>query len=276
MISSHSSSVVIFAVGGLFCLVAPMRAQSTRPERISADDGRPMLSIIAKLEAMYGWAITYEDPPYEHDRELVDRSDPEFVREHPGKRRLFPSGGHFDFGFDAPNIGFPESRSVLVALLEAYRLSGNPGIYALHSTGSTWHIEPGEILRRDGRKEAAQSILDQAITFPMGRRTSLETFQLIIAGLSGQGKAKVALGVFPVNSLSQSVSTEGPQGEPAKAVLLRVLEDLNKASIEAIGEPRRYVWQIMYEPDSKTYYFNMHVVAIEETMPLGGTRRRPI
>src|SRR5579863_7973714 len=260
----------------LACLTLPADAQSSRLEKISVDDARPIRTAIDKLEAMYGWAITYEDPPYEHAKDLIDLSDPVFLREHPGLRRLFPRGGHFEFGFDVPSSSSPESKPVLDALLRAYKSSGNPGIFALGNTGSTWHIEPAGVVRKDGRTEPVRSVLDQLITFPKARRTSLETFQLILSALNASGKAVIVPAVIALNALNQTTSTEGPEAEPAKAVLVRVFEDVNRRSIELIGEPRRIVWDINYEPDSKTYYFNMHGVTIEEKIPSGGTRRRPI
>jgi hypothetical protein len=149
-------------------------------------------------------------------------------------------------------------------------------MFGVTHTGAISHVEPTNLLTRDGRIVPVHSILDNNITFSQGQRTSLETLQMVLSSLATVTGIRISTGVIGLSLLGQTISTEGPQGEPAKAVLVRVFEDVNKRAIGLVKEPRRMVWQIMYEPDSKTYFFNTHVVTIEEDVPLGGKRRRPI
>jgi hypothetical protein len=71
-----SSATPIWAValvaGVLTDTVWVSGRQSPKPLSISVVDPRPVAKAVELLEARYGWAITYEDPPYEHDSEIED------------------------------------------------------------------------------------------------------------------------------------------------------------------------------------------------------------
>jgi hypothetical protein len=271
-----ASAIAVFMV---VMVLGPSTAnpQVTRQQRITADDARPMLEVLNRLEAMYGWEVTYEDPAYENERDILDRSDATFRQEHAGGRLLIPAGRRFEFTFDVPaGSKPPDAEQVLRELLLRHEGSGNPGIFRLSRTWSTWHIEPAKVLRHDGQIVASHSILDTRITFPRARRTSLETLRLVLSSVSQTTGTSLQPGIIGVNLLQQSTSEEGPENEAAKNVLVRLFEDVNKYAVSLINEPRHTVWQIMYDPGSKVYFFHTHVVTIEEDSPVGGKRRRPI
>jgi hypothetical protein len=71
-----SIMVVAFALIGLFILVISAArgrgSQESSQIKLSVESGRPIAEAILRLEEKYGWVITYEDPRYAHDSEIVD------------------------------------------------------------------------------------------------------------------------------------------------------------------------------------------------------------
>ena len=78
--------------------VAGRGVQEAARDHISVNDPRPVACAAETLEKKYGWTITYEDPPYVHESELVDVTDKvrrDLDKFEPGKapRVLIPKGG---------------------------------------------------------------------------------------------------------------------------------------------------------------------------------------
>jgi hypothetical protein len=265
----------VFTIASITVLLGAAYAYSQvgPVEVIVSDDPRPVLDILNRLEAKYGWQMTYEDPPYESAVDLTDRSSPEFLREHPGKKSLIPRGKHLEFPLRLSPTVSADRSEVLGELLRVHGLSGNPGIFSISNTGAVFHVEPSRLVKNNGNIVRVHSILDATITFPRAPRTGLETLQLILSSLTAKTGVQIVPGALGVSLLSQTTSIEGPQGETAKEVVLRIFEGVNRRAIAQINQPRRLVWQIMYEPDSRTYFFNTHVVMIEEETPFGKMRR---
>jgi hypothetical protein len=223
---------------------------------------------------MYGWQMTFEDPPYENDDDLVD------INNSPSAGRgvvknLAPNGGQLNFEFPVPAVGPPDKQRTLEALMRAYGSQRPLNQFTVRHVGNVSHIVPVLLRRRDGQIAAAESILDQKISFPRAERNSWETFQLVLSSLSEATRTKINMGVVGMSVLRQATSTEGPQDEPARAVLTRIFEDVNRLSITRSGEPRHLVWHLLFEPNSGSYFFNMHAIQVEADTP-EGKRRRPV
>src|SRR5258706_7859796 len=116
--SSHGHFRVLAAIVALNSVLAI--AQSIQIQKIIVNDARPMIQVLDKLEAKYGWQMTYEDPPYESSNDLIDLTDADFRREHPGRQRLIPAGKVVEFNFNVPTGPSPPDREqVLTQLLAA-------------------------------------------------------------------------------------------------------------------------------------------------------------
>jgi hypothetical protein len=261
-------------------LMTPIRlySQEKSPESIVVDHPRPLLATINLLEAKFGWQISYEDPPFEHEADLVDLSDAAFLSQHPGLRRLIPNGKHFEFHVPmVSNVHDPTEP--LTQLIGAYALSGNPGLFGLTHSGALFHVEPVAVRKRDGRVVAAHSVLETKISFPSAERTAIATVEMVLSHVNeaaGVSIVDAGFGPFGPGPLGQVTVTEGAHDEIAKEVMVRLFEQINRDHIKKINEPRRLVWQMMYNADSKTYYFNMHAVSIQVPDAFGNKTRQPV
>ncbi len=259
------------------CLFFAAVASSQDATKIKVSNPRPVLEVINRLAERYGWQITYEDPPYENANDLADISDQDFRKAHPGRSLIIPRARPFEFTLKgAVGLAAAEKDATLADLLLQHRATGNPGVFRLTSTGSISHIEPSKLLKQSGEVVCAKSILDAPISFPKAPRTSLQTLQLLLATLSERTGVRIAQGFMGEQLLSQAISEEGPHEESAKAVLVRILDDVNRWA-QTMYATRHMVWQLLYEPDQKMYYFHLHVVTIQQVDPSGAvTGHKPI
>jgi hypothetical protein len=200
-----------------------------------------------------------------------------FLREHPNERRLVPAGRALEFVLAIPRASAEADQyAILTSLLRTHERSRNSGTFSLSHTGAIYHIEPSSILKKDGKTERVRSILDTKIAFPVGERNVLQALQLALTKLEERSGVHVVIGGISFNLLRQTTTNIGAEDQTAKEVLVSLFEEVNKTFISRFNEPRRIVWRLHYAPDAKVYFFNWHVVMIEENSPFGGKVRRPI
>jgi hypothetical protein len=84
---------------GLLALVVVLGFGSAQQTSrvITVNDPRPLAEAIRTLEKVSGQPITYEDPPYTHSADVVDRSDS--FNHKPGVKALLPKGGALNFAY---------------------------------------------------------------------------------------------------------------------------------------------------------------------------------
>src|SRR5687768_12629780 len=89
-------------------------------DRISVDDARPVARAAETLEQKYGWVVTYEDPRYAHESDLVDvtekvRKDLDEYKPGQAPKLFVPKGGQLDFEYDVdPLTKTPVSAHLVV------------------------------------------------------------------------------------------------------------------------------------------------------------------
>ena len=228
--------------------------------RIKVNEARPVLEVLNQLEKQYGWQMSYEDPPYESARDIVDITHPDFAREHPGRHQIMVRGKPFEFVFGSPRAEVaPDRDKVLEELLHQHMAAGNPGIFGISHTGSIAHIEPIKLIKQNGETVGVHSILDTPITFPMAQRSTFETLGLLLLALERQGGVNIGYLSWGDSLLKSATSQEGPNQEPARTVLVRILGDVDKFA-RTMYATRHLVWHLNYEADQKMYYFSLHTV----------------
>jgi len=95
---------VVFGVASVAC------AQTTSPKKfihhatiqrtgntatLFASSPRPLMQAVSAVDE-YGWAVNYEDPPYESAYDLIEIASPAWRASHPDIRPLrIPRGGLF-------------------------------------------------------------------------------------------------------------------------------------------------------------------------------------
>src|SRR6185369_16243131 len=129
-------SVSLVTVVALTLGVAAKSEEELTRTSLSVNGARPVLMAAEMLEKEFGWIITYEDPPYVHETDLVDvtdevRKDSQKFKPGQAPRVLVPKGGELAFEFDIdPATEKPaDPATVIQQLLDAYAFSGHPGIF---------------------------------------------------------------------------------------------------------------------------------------------------
>ena len=238
-------------VGLVSAVLIDLGAQQP-PETITVVHGRPLATMIQNLETRFGWAITYEDPPYVHSSETVDVTSSVRRDGKSSPKVLAPLGGGFAFTLPPKTAQQYQPAAVLNALIDQYNRSGNPGNFRLLKTDDVYHVVP--TLARD---EAAairtyRSILDRTITIPDGERDGLEMLDLIVKTTGAAGEPGLRMGTVPIQPALMKVKvTGGASREDARSVLLRTLN----------ATKLRLAWRILCKPGKgEPCYFNVHVV----------------
>jgi hypothetical protein len=231
-------------------LVEAFLAQSLT---LSVNDGRPVAYAMEILESRHGTVITYEDPLYMHETEIVDHTIPAYKQANLfGRRALSPKGGSLEITYQmSPGpVRLDEMRHVIQRILDAHTERNNPGRFRLQQEGEIFHVIPAQYRDSSGRLVNTGSILDAPISFPEQERSVLKTLELIKNAVSQARGIKIEFGTVPANLLNRTSSRQGATNEKARDVLVRALKATNT----------KLSWWIFYAPGWKMYTFNVHWV----------------
>lgn len=221
---------------------------------LSANSPRPLEQAISALQSTYGWFVSYEDPRFEHASDLAEASDSRYGSgQKTATSKRVPNGHTFTVDFPAGTTpgAAPDQEKSLRAIVDAYNQSKNPGHFELRSlpnggfsiVGIGAHNKSGEI-------GAQTPILDTLITIPTKEQTATRTARLFCQSLSAASHTTVALGVYPVNLLEHNLVRVGGTRMAARTMLANL----------ATATSRQFAWQLLYDPDTKSYFLNLHIV----------------
>ncbi len=220
---------------------------------LSVNDGRPVAAAMEILEGRHGTVITYEDPPYVHETEIVDHTIPAYKQANPfGRRALSPKGGSLEITYQmSPGpVRSDEMRHVIQRILDAHAERNNPGRFRLQQEGEMFHVIPAQYRDSSGRLVNVGSILDTPISFPEQERSVIDTLELIKNAVSKATGIKIIFGTVPLNLLHRSSSRQGATNEKARDALAKALKATNT----------KLSWWIFYAPGWKMYTLNVHWV----------------
>lgn len=240
------------AFGGLSCVSLGLTVVgSVQNDSIIVDDPRPLAEALRIFQARYGWIVTYEDPRYASQADVVDVT--EAVRnpaaKPSGRRTIIPRGGPFSFGYQRPSPDSTLDRvAALVGTMVAeYNVSGYPGTFRVVRTDDMLHVVPASVQGRDGSPVPQSSILEARISLsPEKNRNTVDALVALLAAVRSATGQRVEIGTSPVNLLMQSRMEEGATDESARDVLVRTLR--------ATG--RRLGWLLLYDPGDQYYVLN--------------------
>jgi hypothetical protein len=244
--------IIAYSIFGAH-LTPPVESFLAQSQTLSVNDARPVAAAVEILEGKYGAVITYEDAPYVHETEIVDRTDPTYRKAHPtGRRALDPKGGSLEITYQTPAglVRSDEIRYVLQKLLDAHAERNNPGRFRLQQEGEIFHVIPTQYRDSSGRLVNARSILDTPISFPEQERSVIDTLELIKNAVSKATGIHIIIGTVPLNLLHRISSRQGATNEKARDVLVRDLKATNT----------KLSWQIFYAPGWNMYALNVHWV----------------
>jgi hypothetical protein len=235
----------------LAVLVSPQTAS------VSVNDARPVAFAAKMLEQQYGWIITYEDPIYVHESELADvtetvRRDLDKYKPGEAPKVIVPKGGNLAFKFyvDPATDKAADSALVVQELLDAYALTGHPGVFRLDKDGQRLHIIPMAFKDKDGVVRPQPSILDARITLPAQERNGFQLMDAFCAAVNQAGGIRLRPAAFPANMFLHYKTQSGAKDQKARDVLTHEL-DLIHAKLS---------WQLFYDPSSKSYFLNIYAI----------------
>ncbi|MGH6837924.1 MAG: hypothetical protein ACREDT_03830 [Methylocella sp.] len=253
------SSVVIFRARQVMvamCLMAAFSCNaSASPKTITVQSGRPVAEAVEELERRYDWQITYEDPPYVHYSDIVDvtdfgrprapvpsQSQLESMR---NNRTLVPKGGSLTFTLPSAD---PDEMAAVEALLKSYNESHQGFEFAVVQGEGMLHIVPRQARGLSGNLEPVKPILDTVITIEPKERTSWELLKEVFKKVSIATNTRVEFGTVSYNMLFRSKTAIGGSGKTARSILE-----------QWIGGALS--WELLNEPDTKVYLFNITQVS---------------
>jgi hypothetical protein len=251
-------SVTLLAVVAILS-VTGSGMQEPRKESLSVKGARPLKLAAETLEKKYGWIITYEDPPYADENELVDvtekvRRDLDKFKPGEAPKVFTPKGGELAFEYEIGSATKKPTDSAVVVqqLLDKYAIAGSPGVFRLERDGQRLHIIAAAVKDKDGVLVSRQSVLDAAITVTAQKRNGLELLDAICTAVSEASRTRVLVGGAPLNLFYRYQTESGAKNQRAR--------DFLTSELDRIAGQAKVSWQLLYSAGMKTYYLNIHVV----------------
>lgn len=245
----------------------------------SVTDSKPLAQAAEKFEVRYGIPVSYEDPTYAYDGDLVDHTDPAYKQSHPnGPRALSPKVGTVAFQAD-PHMAVSSAAAampLIQSLLDDHVKAGNLGQFKLipnpYEDGIA--IVPVAIRNAAGVLSPDQSPLETKISFPQLQRTAMQTLDAICGAIQANTGKQIGVASAPFGGQPYS-ATIGANNETARNVLQRTLANIRYPDGQT-GQLPKTSWNLLYDPGVKMYLLNVRQVLREVPTPTGRTIRRPV
>jgi hypothetical protein len=211
---------------------------------VSVTASRPLYFTLLALCERYGWIVDYEDPVYSA-RESRDATDPHWRQEHPDGTGFFePAGGKFVAALGKVDERNPDQQGLLVAMIQQYNSSANPGVFRLIRTARGRWVVSGQ--SRSGPGSLTGGMFDVAIKPDSRREVVSEALQKLENECSAAG-VPLQMGTVPRNAISQSF-VEGFGGA------LSCREQLGRI-LSAVQYSLTY--DLLYDIGSHGYFLNI-------------------
>lgn len=254
-------SLTLVVVIASVLAVAVSSMHETNKERLSVDDPRPVAAAAEMLEQKYGWIVTYEDPPYAHESDLVDvtekvRKDLDKYKPGQAPKVFVPKGGPLELEYDVdPVTKKPAAPDVVIQqLLDAYAVNGKAGAFRLEKEGQRLHIIGTSARNKDGVWTAHESVLATVITLPAQKRNGMKLLEDFCAAVSQSGGTPVVIGTVPTSLLIRYETEAGTKDQKARTFLVNELDRMTGHA--------RLSWQLFYSAQTKTYYLNIREISL--------------
>jgi hypothetical protein len=230
----------------------PEITQTGNVMHLAVTGARPLADAVDALQGEYGWHINYEDPQFISKLDVTESTDVRYANAASGTRPHTPNGGAFSVDFPA-GMGSkaPDPASTLKIVIDAYNKSSNPGQFEVRAQGQYFDVVGISAHNDAGAIQQQHSPLDELITVSSAEQPAIDAVISICDQISKLG-ATVNLGVYPRSALSRPISLV--------VTKLPAREALSRIASAAVGEGGRTMcWRLLYDPDSKSYFINLHM-----------------
>lgn len=243
---------------------------------------KPLAQAAEQFEMRYGIPISYEDPNYVYDGDLIDQTPPAYAQSHPNAptapARVVPKGGSLVLRGDPKKQlslfnAAADAMPMLQSLVDDHMKAGYPGQFKVIPSGDGFDIVPMAVKNSAGTLVPDQSLLETRITLPELQRTADRTLDGICEAIRSNTGKNIGVGMNQFQSLYW-VATVGANNEPARTVLERTLDGLHTNSSGA--QIPKAAWSLMYAPGMKMYFLNVRQVIVEAPSPVGKMIRQTV
>ena len=211
---------------------------------ITANDPRPLDSVLGVLLHLHGWHINYEDPRYAK-ADIVDDTAPTWLEGHANGPRGYAIGGGAFTARIAIDGYFPDDpMQILPALVEAYNHSGNPGRFELRRVDDrSFDVVPTGVA--DGRQTP---LLDTVMSFDATDAdiapVTLRRFCEELSRQSGQTVVFIGTGSPSQNRLNQARIEQHSKNQTAREIVRQMYKQVGSTDC----------WRLLYDPDSSKFW----------------------
>jgi hypothetical protein len=240
--------------------------------KVKAHQARPLQSALSAVALEYGWILYFEDPPYYSHYDVVDATDPEWRKSHPGEKgALRIAGEAFESHYrEGPDIrAAAGEETTLKSIVSDYNASGNPGKFVVRRMGEGYAVIGRAVKDENGRDQEVSAVLDTPISVPRQTRDPREAVKLILTTLSAATKRKFVFMSYPSNIFGSAGPVDfGGKDMPARKLLAEVL-----------GQTCTWCflqWDLLYDPDMNAFSLLVNVPAQAKTNAQGYTRLVPV
>jgi hypothetical protein len=225
------------------------RAVAFQP--LSVNDPRPLAQLVSQLQEAYGFVVTYEDPPFASESDVVPVKN-----SRASYRELIPRGGAFAPAFAAPPPGatLAENAAMVENIIGQYHATGYPGKFRVIVGKYALHVVPTAVTGRDGALTTMGSLLDTRVSIPAQEgRTLYDGLTAVFDAVGAATGQRISSATVPINLLKQSQMEAAFTRVPAREIL--------EQAFHATG--RQLSWRLLYSPGLQAYYFNSRIVNSE-------------
>jgi len=225
---------------------------------LEIDSGRPIARALLTLQARFGTVITYEDPRYVDEDDLVDVAPfvaKDYDKSIPARSRrmLVPKAAKLTLELPASNRITSTDLGGLLGQLVVLQNANNGGHFRVEQDGDVYHVIASEARDRNGKWKAQTPVLDTRVSLPEQEGTEREVFGTIAAAVSSA--AQVQLSVTWGNGWvigfpqTQTFKFSAVIDESARSVLARALK---------LSDKKR-TWALLHAPElgSATFFLNI-------------------
>lgn len=181
---------------------------------------RPLALALMEIQAKTGLVITYEDPGYFNEYDILDVTR-EVTRTVSARAVRVPRGGTFVVWLSESDVASIDG--LMGRVLEAYASAGLPGTFRHSRRHAAVHVFPVATRGVDGTSVPYSSPLDARISIAPAERTLVDHAEAILAAASTASRRELGLATAPQGGLSMFRTTLGFADEPARDALARVL-----------------------------------------------------